>query len=442
MKGEQINPFNITKAVDFSDQQISDYWVDIQDDGGFAKLTKPLSAMPMLILGGKGSGKTHLMRYLSYSLQKIRHPQSIIDGILADRYLGIYMRCGGLNSGRFQDKGRSPEAWAGIFSYYMDIWLAQIVIGIVRDALRDSSELQAGEAEACSRIWQLFEAQSEAQPETLEQLGKLLNNIQNGIDHQVNNCAITGALDVIIRSTRGKLVFGIPRVVASCFPCLKECLFVFLIDELENLSEEQQKYINTLIREKEPPCSFKVGAKLYGVKTYRTYSADEENKEGSEFETVWLDEWMRSSDRYELFAKRLIAKRLHEYGYLSARMAPIDTAAALLNDWFETYPASKFAQAETKFISEKYKDKERPYFESLLNHLKKAVANRTSPGITSEDDITYAVNCLRCPQYPLLEKLNIFLLYRDWAARRNLKTAAVAIQGDCLLEAVRKVTLL
>ena len=73
MENQHDNPFNITKAVDFTDQEINDYWIDIPESGGFQQLVKPTSPMPMFILGGKGSGKTHLMRYFSYPLQKIRH---------------------------------------------------------------------------------------------------------------------------------------------------------------------------------------------------------------------------------------------------------------------------------------------------------------------------------------------------------------------------------
>jgi hypothetical protein len=61
------NPFSVTRAADFTDEQIDQYWVDLADGGGgFLELIKPRSAMPMLILGGKGSGKTHIMRYLSF----------------------------------------------------------------------------------------------------------------------------------------------------------------------------------------------------------------------------------------------------------------------------------------------------------------------------------------------------------------------------------------
>ena len=75
------NPFSVTSAADFTDEQLYEYWVDLTDGGGFFQLIKPRLEMPMLILGGKGSGKTHIMRYLSFTLQKIRHADNLAKGI-------------------------------------------------------------------------------------------------------------------------------------------------------------------------------------------------------------------------------------------------------------------------------------------------------------------------------------------------------------------------
>ena len=67
------NPFDITKAVDYTDAEIYKYWVDLGNENhGFERLIKPDTLIPMIIVGSKGSGKTHVMKYFSYELQKIR----------------------------------------------------------------------------------------------------------------------------------------------------------------------------------------------------------------------------------------------------------------------------------------------------------------------------------------------------------------------------------
>ena len=65
------NPFDVTKAVDYTDEEIYRYWVDM-DGQASAMVMKPDSLMPMIIVGSKGSGKTHIMKFFSYELQKIR----------------------------------------------------------------------------------------------------------------------------------------------------------------------------------------------------------------------------------------------------------------------------------------------------------------------------------------------------------------------------------
>ena len=85
------NPFNVTKAVDLDDKQIGDYWVDLPGSGGFKDLVKPTSPIPMIILGGKGSGKTHILRYCSYQVQRMRHESDVGVGLQKEGYMGIYL---------------------------------------------------------------------------------------------------------------------------------------------------------------------------------------------------------------------------------------------------------------------------------------------------------------------------------------------------------------
>ena len=279
------NPFDITRAADFSDQQIGDYWVDLTGEGnGFLDMAKPTSEMPMLILGGKGSGKTHLMRYFSYQLQKIRYGDGIVDGIHKEGFLGIYFRCGGLNSSRFSGKKIAEDTWSDVFSYYMELWLAELVLSLVEDIFKVNPKLQACEEQLCNDIVKLFDDPELICPRNLIELIALLKSLQRKVNTAVNNSSISRRLDLRILVTPGTLTFGVPKCVVSNVSAMKAVQFLYLVDEFENLSEPQQKYINTLYRERETPCSFKIGARLFGVRTYRTLSANEENKAGSEYE--------------------------------------------------------------------------------------------------------------------------------------------------------------
>ena len=86
---ETINPFDVTKAVDLPDELINSYWTNFYTDGGFEQMLQPTSLTPMIIRGSKGSGKTHIMRYFSYELQKLRYGNHLKERLDNDGFIGV-----------------------------------------------------------------------------------------------------------------------------------------------------------------------------------------------------------------------------------------------------------------------------------------------------------------------------------------------------------------
>src|SRR5690606_9881734 len=117
------NPFDLTKASDYSDEQVKEYWVDVGDaQKSLVTFIKPTSLVPMFLLGGKGSGKTHLMRYCSSAVQEPRH-SNLRTAIAQEKYVGVYSIADGLNVHRFSGKGQTDETWQSIFAYSFELWL-------------------------------------------------------------------------------------------------------------------------------------------------------------------------------------------------------------------------------------------------------------------------------------------------------------------------------
>ena len=245
----------------------------------------------------------------------------------------------------FRDKRQSDDAWEHIFAYYMDLRL-QLVLSTVQDALQGNYD-ESAERNLCAHVSELFDSPSRQMPDTFLALESLLRDLQREVDSAVNNCALTGRLDTNIHSPRGELVFGMPSAVSRFIPALKDLRFLYLVDEFENLSLAQQKYVNTLIREKREPVSFKIGARLYGVRTYSTYCADEDNKEGSEYETLRLDTRLRANGpRYTRFAHRLVVRRLRDYGHLPLTVTKGQRADESLGKMFEMPTRSRLAEGD------------------------------------------------------------------------------------------------
>ena len=197
---QRTNPFQITKAVDFSDEEIVRTWVDLPH-GGFSGLANPSSRMPLFLLGGKGSGRTHLMRYFSAVSQQIRNPASLPEALSQDGYIGVYVRCSGLNSGRFDGKGQTNEASGRCLRLLHRPLAGPAHPGTVADLLGDTEDFRSAEERIAHGVLRLFDLPPVIDRPDVTSVLAALHELQRELDIAINNAALTRELPVTIRST-------------------------------------------------------------------------------------------------------------------------------------------------------------------------------------------------------------------------------------------------
>jgi hypothetical protein len=414
------NPFRITKSNDLTDEQIDELWVSVTEDDGITGLARPASRTAMYILGGKGSGKSHLMRYYSFPVQVIRYRKSgrhIAEGLTADGYLGIYARCGGMDSKRFSKKGLTDEQWADLFAYYFELWVADKTLAAV-SALVDEGIIEPKlDQQLASKIVDLLD--KEVGPvQSVEELRRMFAKFRKELDLAVNNAAFVNSVSVEVLLTPGSLFYGIPKIVCSLVSPLKDAVFLYLIDEFENFSTQRQVFVNTLLRDRDGPVAFKVGARLYGRRTLMT-AGGERNLQDSEYEDLFLDERFRNSpEQYKQFALRLIARRLEPK---PTRRNSSDEEYAHLCDFFEEpdleWNSPFFAQAKSDA-------QPRPHLVNFRQKLGRGVADGVVIGPKNESQIDEVVSRVSWPEYPILEKLCILHIFQKWYRTADLIDAA------------------
>ena len=178
------NPFDINKAVDYTDEDIYRFWVNISEPAGFNEMMKPTSLMPMIIVGSKGSGKTHIMKYYSYELQKIRlaanKGKSLAESFKDEAFIGIYVRCSGLNARVFDGKGVDEYSWEMMFAYYWELWIGERVLAALTDMQENGLLDGCDEEDLVKGILSKFMKQ-EAECKTLKELREYLIKLQKGL---------------------------------------------------------------------------------------------------------------------------------------------------------------------------------------------------------------------------------------------------------------------
>ena len=398
------NPFELSKASNFSDTEVLDYWVDIMEDkGGLMSILQPRSRTPLLLLGGKGSGKTHLMRYCSAPVQAARHQRSLAKALKQEGFVGVYVPVEAMNIEKFSKKGQNEPALADIFAMYFELWLATSLLETLSQHLSEEIT-NSNETKFVVGITSLFDIDVSGCATSVADLIIYLTGVRKNIDFVINNSNLTGSLGGLsISFSHGRLAFGIPRLMAENFPMFEEKSIVYLIDEAELLTVEQQKFLNTLIRSRNGNATIRVGSRLYGIRTYQTLGAGEPNKLDSEFQQVVLDGFMRDQRaEYTKLVTGLVTTRLR-------RLQRGPSEATDLSTYFERLDRDEQWQAAMKELvqSRDRAGKERPYFRKLRNFIEDGFS--TNPTVSRE-----VAAALRVDESPLLEKTNVFLLYKKW----------------------------
>ncbi|MCP3371612.1 hypothetical protein [Bradyrhizobium cajani] len=421
-----INPFAVTQAVDLSDEEIQRLWVAVSGDEQ-GSVYRPKSPMPLFLLGGKGSGKTHWMRYHSFALQRLRYEErsvGCLKGLSEDGYLGIYVLLGSLNAERFHNHGQSPEIWRALFAYYLELWLAQELLQVLVRLCQEEPSVCEVESEICAAIVGLLGGELNDVVESFDGCLNLLSRMQAEIDLAINNIMFDGALNIKIRVTPGQLAFGIPKVLKRKISALRSVVFAYHLDEFEIITEDQQKHINTLIRERSSPSTFRVGGRLWSIKTRHTYKANEENKEGSEFETWYLDRRFRQSkSQWIKFSYQLIQKRLE--------MAGLGQGGKITRPQIDALFDVPDLGWDSDFVRERISGRARSHLARFERKAKAGLKYHLLPGADDPRDVDAILRHIENEQFPLLEKVNILLLYQAWFRDENLVRRSVQIRAEC-----------
>jgi hypothetical protein len=310
MRLNNENPFKLFRASDYTDEQINSLWVDIGPELVDAVI-EPSSSISKYVLGGKGTGKTHLLRYFSYPAMRLRTADTCPVRMVAEHgFLAVFLRATTLDPLRFEMDEAERRNWQLLFGVYLELRLLETVVETMLDMRCSAREKAFDDPGFVTALSGQAKALADARIQDVDTLHSWLVQWRRHIDDSINNLAFGNEIDIRVPFRIGALSLNAATALSKWCADLSGVTIIYMIDEVENFSEQQQEVINSLVRFGAGQATFRITGRLYAVKTLAIIGSGERNREGSEFQKVVLDELLAQWPGFGQFAHQFIAKRM------------------------------------------------------------------------------------------------------------------------------------
>lgn len=425
-KMEKSNPFSFSKASDYTDEEINTFWVDI-DDNFVNRIIDPTSKKSSFILGGKGTGKTHLLRHFSYSTTKLRHPNSSgLEIIQNNGFLGVFLRANALDASRFNTYNESDKAkWQILFAIFLELKISENLLDALIDIEKTSINYSFNTKGLIDSLSSEISSDSYfSQIQNLEELKIWLKKESKKINTAINNYAFTNELEIMPLFSPGNLALKFKAALNEWHPAFKDILLVYLIDEIENFySIEHQEVIQSFIRYGEGMTTFRISGRLYAIKTYSTIGGGEENREDVEFKKINLDEKLKELGvRYKNFANNFINQRL----CIKNLIPPNKLESFNIEHCFESISSTNYYSEFIEFLG-----LDANTTQIFTQNFRSALLK--FPKLFSIEEIDPIIDLLTSNFPILLQKHNILRFCKDYGNKENAIDVAININNTCHL---------
>lgn len=303
------NPFMSVNANQLTDEEINNFWAE----GFYEDFMQIDSPMPIVILGGRGAGKTHLMRYFFYKSQKNRlSNNNLKQSIINDGYIGVWFRLSGLNMEKFTNKQNSNY----LFLYYINLLVTEFTLIIINDIL--SAETIVNEKHIINKLKSLFLKSNEKieNISNLDTFKNYISELRKEIDFAFNNYYNNDEYfkQISININSADMILELPKIICKEIIEFKDLKILYLFDEIENLTDEQLIVFNTIIRQQKNKenVSLRLGGRLYSHNVKKTMDNGEEIKVPSDYIEKIIDSELREkASKYKDIALTIFLKRFN-----------------------------------------------------------------------------------------------------------------------------------
>lgn len=253
---------------------------------------------PRIIVGGRGCGKTMLLRYLSH--QSTFSPERPAIPPDAVAHIGLYWRADTQFAKLMTGRNIDNDVWESAFDH-----LLALVVGIqILQSLRSIARSQADalrEDDVFALRFDRLAAYDVGFDQNFQGFLKALERKLHEFELWVANVRKLQQ-PTFLPGTRFLLV--LVSAVKDSLPPLKDAVYYVYLDEYENLHEYQQQIVNTYLKHSEMPLIFNIAMKRYGFSTTKTVG-EESIINIADYRTHDLEKYLLEGD-FPLFAAEVL----------------------------------------------------------------------------------------------------------------------------------------
>lgn len=293
------------------------------------------TARPCMLVGGRGTGKTTVLRCLSYEGQ-FALAKKRVEAIDSFPFIGLYYRVNTNRVTAFKGAELEEPDWIRLFAHYFNLVTSDLALRFLQWYHLHRPDTPQLQANACELV---AESLHLPRSSTTRDLAENMDQSRLRFEAHINNVA-DGERPLL--SLQGAPLDVLMDAIAS-LPQFAGRNFFFLLDEYENFEDYQQQVVNTLIKHSGQTYTFKVGIRELGWRRRATLNANEQLISPADYVRINITEKL-AGRRFSQFALDVCNARISQLAGEGA--PPLPSVAGILPDLSEEEEAIELGVEE------------------------------------------------------------------------------------------------
>lgn len=260
----------------------------------------------LVIEGGRGSGKTTLIKYFCHATQFSPNRKNLSNTDL--KHIGLYWRADTNYLNSLHGDELDKSIWLSAFQHLLTCEIGkEIISSLVNLNCNENRTQKFGLLETVD----LSELKSFDPhiPDNLNNLYKYLNGSKRKLSTWLNNLDSDFKHPTFLPLK--DFIDSLVNIIKCQLNYIQTSTFSVFIDEYENMRVEQQEYINYLVKHSSPDFIYNLAMKKNAWVTKNTTS-NEQIQDRNDFNSIDLESFLESNE-YKSFCAQLMFSRLYNY---------------------------------------------------------------------------------------------------------------------------------